>query len=155
MNNSPNTPEPDSVRAAMDHAWREHQHSRDQTWKALQIIIALLAGLVAVEVRFHNATATGMAAALVVLLSFVGLLITKHHRTYQISKFTHIMHCEEWLGLRHSGLISDVTIPSPISWADVFIQWRQAKQNTVLFIMRMQVGIIAFAIVFAVASAKL
>lgn len=136
----------------MDQAWREHQHARDQTWKALQIIIALVAGLVAVEVRFHNAYATVVTALLIIAQSLAGLLIAKHHREYQLLKFTHIMQCEEWLGLRHPQLISGVAKPLEITWGDLI---RPRKPNAVLFIMWMHLWIIAFAVLFAVASAVL
>lgn len=64
-------------------------------------------------------------------------------------KFKHIMNCEEWLGLRRDDLIGDVTSPDEISWLDMF---RVTKSNSVLFIMRMQLALIAFAILFAGAS---
>lgn len=145
-------PESESVRAAMDEAWREHQHARDQTWRGLQMMIALVAGLVAVEVQFHNAAATVAVAALVTAQSIAGLLIAKHHRAYQRRKFTHIMNCEEWLGLRRDDLISEIEVPSEITWLDLF---RVTRHNTVLFIMRMHLGFIVFAVMFAVASVVL
>jgi hypothetical protein len=142
-------PDPESVRLAMDEAWREHQHARDQTWTALKLTIALVAGFVAIEVRFHNHLATAFGAVLVIAEAYSGLCIAKHHRAYQRLKFRHILNCEEWLGLHRSDLICDVTEPAPITWLDTF---RGSKQNSVLFIMRMQMGLIVFALIFVVGS---
>jgi hypothetical protein len=146
---SEKTPDPESVRIAMDEAWREHQHARDQTWTALKLTIVLVAGFVAIEVRFHNHLATTLGAALVIAEAYSGICIAMHHRAYQIIKFRHILHCEEWLGLHRSDLIDDVTEPAPIEWRDAF---RRSKQNSVLFIMRMHMGLIVFALIFAVGS---
>ncbi|MBW2737280.1 MAG: hypothetical protein JRE64_00235, partial [Deltaproteobacteria bacterium] len=46
-----NDPDKESVIAAMDQAWRDHHHARDQTWKALQIEAVLGAGLVTVDAQ--------------------------------------------------------------------------------------------------------
>ncbi len=46
----------ESIRLAMDQAWRDHHHARDQTWKALQIVVVLGAGLVTVDFNFNCET---------------------------------------------------------------------------------------------------
>jgi hypothetical protein len=150
MNNTPDEkPDADSVRVSLSDAWREHQHARDQTWTALKLTVALVAGFVAVEVRFHNHIATSFGAFLVIAQAAGGLLIAKHHRTYQIQKFRHIRNFQQFLGLERADLISDAEDPKPIRWRDLF---HVKRHNTVLFIMRMHLGVIAFALLFTAAS---
>jgi len=89
----------------MELAWRDHHHARDQTWKAVQIVAVLGAGLVTVDAQFGNPVATDAAAILVVLVAFFGILISLHHRKLECRKFVHLMNCEEHLGLRRKDLI--------------------------------------------------
>jgi hypothetical protein len=70
--NQPEThsaPDPDNetVRLAMELAWRDHHHARDQTWRAVQIEAILGAGLVTVDTQFKSAVSTLAASLLVVL----------------------------------------------------------------------------------------
>ena len=140
--------EPDSIRIAMDQAWRDHHHARDQTWKALQIEALLAAGLVSIDVQFGSASATLAAGVLVVIASASGVLISLHHRKLEVRKITHVWNCEEALGLHRSDLISNVSVPSEIRIWHVFYV---CKMNTALFILRMHVAVIVFAIVFVLA----
>ena len=59
-------PDNETVRLAMELAWRDHHHARDQTWKAVQMEAVLGAGLVTVDAQFGNTIATFAAATLVV-----------------------------------------------------------------------------------------
>ena len=141
-------PEQESIRMAMDQAWRDHHHARDQTWRAVQIEAVLAAGMVGVDFQLENVGATLAAGILVIISAMFGILISLHHRKLEIRKFTHIMNCEEALGLHQPNLISNVSLPSPINFWDAF---RFQKMNTALFILRMHVAIMAFAIIFIVA----
>jgi hypothetical protein len=141
-------PEPESIRMAMDQAWRDHHHARNQTWRAVQIEAVLAAGLVGIDFQLGNAGATLAAGILVMIASLFGIMISLHHRRLERRKFMHILNCEEALGLHQDNLISDVSLPSEIHIWDVFLFW---KMNTALFILRMHVAIMAFAIVFVVA----
>ena len=138
-------PEPESIRFAMDQAWRDHHHARDQTWKAVQAEIALAAGMVGVDVQFAKSGATIAAGALLLLATIFGMCISLHHRKLEIRKFKHIMNCEKALGLHRSDLISDVALPRPIRIWDIFLIW---KTNTALFILRMHFSIAVFAVLF-------
>ena len=134
-------PDPESIRIAMEQAWRDHQHTRDQTWKALQIEFALAVAIVGATWPLGNAVATAIAALLVLVIGLCGVQITLRHRnSVEITKFRHIMNCEEALGLR--GLIDGVKPPGPITLSDAF---RPRKGNTAIFILRMQLAILFFA----------
>lgn len=158
-------PSEESVREAMAAAWRDHHHARDQTWRALQMEAVLGAGLVTVDAQFQSRAATAFAGALVAAAGISGLLISWHHRRLERRKFVHITNCEEWLGLHRDDLIPKrlegvatdprpafvrdgaVSVPGEFKWWHVFAPW---ISNTALFIMRMHLTIIAFAILMIV-----
>jgi len=147
--------ENNTVRLAMDLAWRDHHHARDQTWKAVQIVAVLGAGLVTVDAQFGNPIATVAAAILVVLAAFFGILISLHHRELECRKFVHLMNCEEYLGLRRKDLIPSyeddkiggVMRPQTFSFWAVF---NPRHGSTAIFILRMHLAIMLFAIIVLV-----
>ena len=152
-------PTPESVRAVMGEAWRDHRHARDQTWRALQIEAVLGAGLVTVDAQFHNIVATAFAGALTILAAASGLLISWHHRKLQRQKFIHISNYEEWLCLHREDLMPKavegkdtrpeivrngaVSVPKKLRYRDVI---DPRVHNTALFILRMHLVIMAFGI---------
>ncbi len=138
----------ESIRLAMDQAWRDHQHTRDQTWKALQIEFLIIAGIVGANWHLQSPVVTVVGAVFVLIVVLCGVQITLRHRnSVEIRKFTHILNCEEALGLHEEGLISGVGPPDKITVWDAF---RLGKGNTTLFILRMHLAIMAFAM-FALA----
>ena len=91
----------ESLRTLMRISWQEHQKTREQTWKALQIEVALAAGLITVKSNFNNNKwAIIIAGLLPFLLGFFGIQITMHHRKYQQKKIKIIEDCENLLGLK-------------------------------------------------------
>lgn len=159
-------PAPEDVRAAMDQAWRDHHHARDQTWKALQIEAVLGAGLVTIDAQHASFKPTLAAAALVVAAALFGVLISWHHRKLERRKIIHVFNCEQYLGLHRDDLIpaheegaglqkkpaqvrdGAVALPQPFTWWQVL---DVRRTNTALFIMRMHFAIIAFAVIVVVA----
>ena len=140
--------ERESIRMAMDQAWRDHQHTRDQTWKALQIEFVIIAGIVGANWHLQSPVVTVVGAAFVVVVVLCGVQITLRHRnSVEIRKFTHILNCEQALGLHDENLISGVAPPTRITLWDAF---DPRKGNTALFILRMHLTIMAFAM-FALA----
>lgn len=155
----------DSVRMAMDHAWRDHHHARDQTWKALQMVAVLGAGLVTVDAQFRNPISTLAAGFLVVVGASFGLAVTRRHRALEIRKFVHIMNCEQWLGLHRDELIPEdpgdeslsskpqrvrdgaVRLPRRFSLWDIL---NIGEHNTALFIARAHTTIALFAMLVVV-----
>ena len=134
----------DSIQLAMDQAWRDHHHTRDQTWKALQIEFLVVAGLVGADWQLQSSLVTIVAAILVCIVTVSGIQITLRHRnSVEVRKFEHIMNCEEALGLHTDSLICGVKPPSPISILDAF---NPRKGNTALFILRMHLAIMAAAL---------
>jgi hypothetical protein len=128
----------------MDEAWRDHHHARDQTWKAVQMEAVLAAGLVTLDVQFHSVVATTLMGVLVVLSTLSGILISLHHRGVERRKFEHILNCEEALGLHGPNLISGVKLPDKLRLRDAFIP---SVNNTVVFIIRLHLAILFFALV--------
>ena len=143
----PQKADPESIRLAMDLAWRDHHHMREQTWRAPQVEAALAAGLVGIDWQIQNIYVTVATGILVILASIYGVLITLHHRKGEIRKFTHIVNCEEALGL-HSGdlLPPDTTkIPRALRFVDVL---NPRVQNTSAFILRIHTAVLFFAVLY-------
>jgi hypothetical protein len=141
--------EPESIRLAMDQAWRDHHHVRDQTWRALPVELVLAAGMVVIGVQFDSPTPTVAAGALLVLCAMCSVGMTLQHRKVEIRKFTHIMNCEEALGLHTPGLIANVKLPGPFTVSDALKVW---KTNTLLFILRMHIAIALFGVIYVIAK---
>lgn len=136
--------ESESIRIAMDEAWRDHQHTRDQTWKALQIEFFIIAGVIGANWQLESSLATIAAVIFVLVITLCGIQITLRHRNkVEITKFEHITNYEEALGLHQEHLISDVKLPEKITIRDVF---NPKKGNTSLFILRMHFAILGFAL---------
>ena len=139
-------PDNESIRTAMDQAWRDHHHARDQTWRALQIEFVIVAAVVGVNWQIESPFAAAVSGFLILLITLCGIQITLRHRNrVEITKFRHIIHCEEALGLHSSELIDGVTMPEAIKFWHVFSPW---KGNTALFILRMHVVILVFSVLF-------
>lgn len=149
------TPDNDTVRLAMELAWRDHHHARDQTWKALQIVAVLGAGLVAVDAQFGNRGATIAAAILTVFAAFLGILIWLHHRKLECRKFTHIMNCEEYLCLHRKDLIpwfeddNEAGVKRPETFC-FWVVFDPRQRSTAIFILRMHVATMLFSIIVMV-----
>jgi len=101
-----------SIISAMELAWRDHHHARDQTWKALQIEFVIAAAVVGINWAITS-VAVGLASGFLLLITTLcGVQITLRHRNrVELTKFRHIMNCEEVLGLRQDGLIDKVKSP--------------------------------------------
>lgn len=140
-------PQPAYIRTAMDQAWRDKHHVRNQTWKAAQLVFALAAGLIAVDVVLCNMAATVMAGVLVVAASVAGIGIALYHRDVEIKKLSHILNCEKALGLLRSDLIGEVEQPRRVTFRDVFTC---SGSNTTLFFLRMYAAVLLLAVVFVV-----
>lgn len=138
------TADPESIRKAMDEAWGDHHNTRDQTWKALQTEFLIVAGVVGANWQVQSPLVTVVAAVFICFVVLCGIQITLRHRNkVEIRKFTHILNCEEALGLHQDHLISGVELPLRISICDAFNLY---KGNTSLFILRMHLAIMGFAL---------
>jgi len=135
----------DSVRQAMDIAWREHQHVRDQTWKSVQMVALFAVGLVTIDVRLASNIATIIAGLLVVLLGYWGTKITLHHRAYQIQKFTEIQNCERELHLIPRIVPDTVKPPVPMTFWDAF---SPRVSHSAAFLLRMHIALMIFGVMF-------
>jgi len=141
-------PEQESIRLAMNQAWQDHHHTRDQTWKALQAELVICAGVIGINWQIQSFWLTVLSGILLFIVTLCGIQITLRHRNkVELRKFTHIMNCEEALGLHRKDLICDVKKPDPIFFWDAF---RPKKGNTALFILRMHIAIWVFSILFIV-----
>ena len=137
-----------SIISAMELAWRDHHHARDQTWKALQIEFAIAAAVVGINWAITSITLGLASGILLFITTLCGVQITLRHRNrVELTKFRHIMNCEETLGLRKDGLIDKVKSPEKIKFIEAFLPW---KGNTALFILRMHIAILLFSALFII-----
>jgi disulfide bond formation protein DsbB len=137
----------DSVRLALDIAWREHQHVRDQTWKSVQMVALVAVGLVTVDIRLANPVATIIAGLLLVLFGYLGTKITLHHRAYQIQKFTEIQNCERELHLMPRIVPDTVKPPVPMTFWDAF---SPRVGHSAAFLLRMHIALMIFGVLFII-----
>jgi hypothetical protein len=155
------TPSEESLLKAMELAWKDHHHARDQTWKTVQMVAVLGAGLLTIDLQYKSLLATALSGLLVVLAAVVGVGITWNHRKLERRKFIHLMNCEELLGLHRDDIIplkggkdwathkTDVVKDSAVSVPEVYGLWHiinPFKHNTSLFIVRMHFAIMAFTL---------
>lgn len=155
-------PSPETLRKAMELAWRDHHHARDQTWKTVQIVSVLAAGLLSIDFKFESIVATSLGAIPVVLSAGIGAAITWSHRKLERRKIIHIMNCEELLGLHRDDIIpldigkekmadkSDIVRDSAVKYPPLhsFTKiFNPFKHNTSLFIFRIHIAIMLFTII--------
>ena len=99
------TPTENILLKAMELAWKDHHHARDQTWKSLQIVAIFGAGMLTISINDKGYLATICSSILVIIAAIFGILVTWNHRTLERRKFIHLMNCEELLGLHRNDLI--------------------------------------------------
>jgi hypothetical protein len=173
-------PEMESVIKAMELAWKDHHHARDQTWKTIQIVALICAGLVTIDYQFKDIFPTLCASFFVIMAAGFGISITYNHRKLERRKFIHIMNCEEFLNLHRDDLIplykntkliglkekesvisnntNDIELINLIKDSSVKLPKKFTfleiinpfKTNTALFILRMHISIILFSILIII-----
>jgi len=128
----------------LDVQWQDHFQTRNQTWKALEVMAIVAVALVGLDWQVSDYRVTIGTAFLLALVAVFGMLITFHHRNnVEITKFKVIRSTEEQLNIADP----DFKPPRPIRLWDIFFLW---KSNTSLFILRMQFVILLFAVGYLV-----
>ena len=137
-----------SYRLLMEMSWKDHLHTRTQTWKSLQIESFLAAGLLGVDLSMKDEQhlATILIGILVMFASYFGAKISIHHRYVMIKNFDHIKKCEEKLGLTNT-IVLESHEPTEIKLWHAF---DPRENNTAVYILRMHIALIIFAIVFVI-----
>jgi hypothetical protein len=100
-----NKPSKTSVRLALDNAWTDSHHARDQGWKALLIVVIIWVGFLTIDIHYHNVFVTLGAALLTIVAGYSGANTTLNFRKLERRKFIHILNCEQYLGLLRDDLI--------------------------------------------------
>ncbi len=129
--------------------WQDHFHMRDQAWKTIQVQSAVAIALVGADIAFRSAGVSIVLSIILVVVSISGLLITWHHRNAQVIKFRHIIRIEEKLHLLSDDLL-DVVEPSAYKIRDIL---NPAVVSTPVFLLRIQVMLFVFSILFVLSSA--
>jgi|GEM_PF-3506962 len=137
----------ESIRLALDKAWQDHHHTRDQTWKTLQAEIVLVAGLIGVDFKIESLIASIIVGILVVLSTIFGIQITIRHRNkVEVTKFDLISKFEHYLKI--DKIIGEkFPLPKEISFWDAF---NFKKSNTSIFILRVHIAILLFTVTYIV-----
>jgi hypothetical protein len=145
------TPEAAIVIAAIEQAWHDHHHTRDQNWKALQMEAALGAGLLTVTLKFENPWITSVFAVVMIFMAWLGIRITYHHRVIEQEKLGQILACETTLGLLRAQYFGEahLSIPRKLKMFDIM---RPSQASTSLYMLWMHVTLMAIAMLVAVLS---
>ena len=129
----------------LENEWRDHFHTRNQTWKTINIDGILVVALIGINWQLRDYLATSLVAGLLILTAFFGACITIHHRNVEIKKLTHIREIEKILGVM--DLLNDTEIPYSIKWNKVF----QGKHfSTSAFILLTHYIILIFGFVYLI-----
>jgi len=132
---------------SLEMAWQDHFQTRTQTWRTLEIEVALAVALIGIDWRLDSIFATSAVAFLLIIAALFGALITIRHRNQvEVTKFLHITNIEKKLGLLELDLLANVKKPEPIKWKDIF----SFKSNTSLFILRMHIILQAFGLIYLI-----
>ena len=173
-------PEIESVRQAMELAWKDHHKTREQTWKTVQMVALLVAAIITLDYQYKNFMATFCGGILIILAAFTGLVIARHHRKVERRKFIHIFFCEEFLGLHRDDIIpslfnNKMELKNKLVQNDVVEIQQDLKSKlikdgavgipqefkyldiinpfrsyTALFIIRLHIAIIIFTLIFLI-----
>jgi hypothetical protein len=79
--------------------WQDHFHMRDQTWKTVNNTALLFLGIVGLEIKEVGDLVMVPAYVVVILTSYFGWCVARHHRRREQQKFAFISAYEERLGL--------------------------------------------------------
>ncbi len=84
-----------------------------------------------------------------IIAAIFGVLITLHHREGERNKFSFIYNCEEALHLHDPNFLpeKDWQLPSELRFIDAF---NIHVQNTSAFILRMNIAIMFFAVLYII-----
>jgi len=135
----------DSLRCALDKAWWDIHHSRDQTWRALQIVVAMAAGMIAIDWQLERQAATIAASVLVVIAAVFGVAVAyRHRKAVEERQWQVILKCERDLGIRY--LYAGMREPRMMRWREIWVPWHTSVS---LFIIRMQIVLMLFACLYA------
>ncbi len=113
-------PSQETLRQQLDIQWRDHFQTRTQTWWALQIVTAMLVGIIAADFKLNNPLALIPLGGIMFAATAFGIAITIHHRRIQILKFSFIHMLEEKLDLHKPTYMDKVKPPEPFSVKGIF-----------------------------------
>ena len=128
----------------LDIQWRDHFHMRDQTWKMLTNSMLFFLGIVGLKIKGVSMVVMIPAYIVLIIVSFMGWMIAKHHRVRQAQKFAIISKYEDVLGL------SD--IKRPILKPDTKTHTFLGEVFTAKFIEMIELGILLIGILLLVRS---
>ncbi len=145
MDPDSNQPTEAALLKMLEVQWPDHIQTRAQTWKTLEIVGALIVGVVALGWQRDTLPVAIVAAMLLACVAVFGMAITLKHREVERQKFEIIGGIENLLHL--DTLITRRQMPKPISFWSIF-SIRQS--NNPLFILRMHFIVFLFAVAYLV-----
>ena len=127
----------DSIRLALKLAWQDHQHVRNQAFKALFARIILALAVIAVACLFSFRVLPIAFSAIFLISALPMIMYFMHHRTIERRKFQQIYNCEEVLGLHRSELFPKAECAAPQSFS-LFDVFNFRCNNSVVFLIRFE-----------------
>ncbi len=139
-----------SLEKALELEWKDHHHTRDQTWKALQFVFITTVGLLTLAAKNDNSLAIlSLSFLFIFFVTSFGILITWRHRNkVEITKFENIISIQKNLGvIQEDSKNGYLQVPEKINITQIF---NPCANNTSLFIVRMHILIFLTSAVFIV-----
>ncbi|MCH6575179.1 MAG: hypothetical protein IH795_08245, partial [Bacteroidetes bacterium] len=68
--------EPETLRTQLQIEWRDHFQTRNQSWRTVQIVIALLLGMIGADIQFNQIWITTIIGVFLFLGNFSGFAVT-------------------------------------------------------------------------------
>jgi hypothetical protein len=140
-------PPEETLRQQLDIQWRDHIQTREQTWKALQVVAGLFIGYIGAAYKVPEPAFIRTGGFVVIVAACFGIAITIHHRKVQHNKQTFIYRLEGKLKLHRDDILDKERVkePKPFRWIDSF-DFRHMATPT--FILWMHLALLALAAVY-------
>ncbi len=139
------SPTEETLRQQLQLQWQDHFQTREQTWKALQMVSVILLAAIGADFKLHDRPALLLLGSIVAIATFFGMAVTIHHRKVQVQKFKLIFKLEERLGLHTEGLLEGVHRPKDFHWSSIFNIKHMASPT---YILIMHILVLIFIIVY-------
>jgi hypothetical protein len=125
--------------------WQDHIQTRNQTWKSLQIQVAIFLAVIGSDIKLDDPMLLAPLGLILLLTTGFGVAATLHHRKAQIKKFQYIYLFEEKLELLNPGYMTGIYYPREFKWRTAFSIKEIA---TPTFILTMHLMILVFGVMY-------
>jgi len=126
-------PSEETLRQQLQIQWNDHIQTRNQTWKTLQVELAIYVSVIVADSKLDQPKLLLPFGLFLIFSTVLGIMVTIHHRKVQVKKFKFIYMLESKLGLHEKGYMDGLTQPSDFRWCEVLCLSRMATPSFILF----------------------